>query len=354
MAEPFPAGIAGYGVYIPRWRVSSRILAEHWGHTRGARKAPLVEKSVPGPDEDTVTMAIEAARNALSAAGLAPEKLGAVWVGTESKPYAVKPSSTIVAEAIGAGPLLSAADFEFACKAGTEALRAALGFVGARMCEYALVIGMDTAQSRPGDELEYTAAAGGGAMIIGPREEALATVDASLSFVTDTPDFYRRQHAHFPEHGRRFTGQPAYFHHSRNAAERLLSDMCAKSGDFTYAVFHQPTPAFPRQIAKQLGFTSEQIAPGVAVGDGIGNTYAGNVFLGLAATLDVAKPGDRILCVSYGSGAGSDAFAITVTELIEARRDMARSVGRYLGRRADVPDYATYLRLAGGLGEGAL
>ncbi len=67
-------------------------------------------------------MSIEAARNALARAGIDPELLRAVWVGSESHPYAVKPSSTIIAEAIGASPHIQAADMEFACKAGTEAM----------------------------------------------------------------------------------------------------------------------------------------------------------------------------------------------------------------------------------------
>ena len=128
---------------------------------------------------------------------LAPEidpcELRAVWVGSESHPYAVKPTGTIVAEAIGAVPSIQAADFEFACKAGTEAMVAAMGLVGSGMADYAMAIGMDTAQGRPGDALEYTAGAGGAAYILGPAEESLAEIEAVYSYVTDTPDFWRRQ-----------------------------------------------------------------------------------------------------------------------------------------------------------------
>ena len=91
-----------------------------------------------------------------------------MWVGSESHPYAVKPTSTIVAEAIGAVPNTQAADWQFACKAGTEAMQAAIGFVGSGMAHYALAIGMDTAQGRPGDALEYTAGAGGAAFLRRP------------------------------------------------------------------------------------------------------------------------------------------------------------------------------------------
>ena len=117
-------------------------------------------------------MAIEAARSALARAGMSAEQLSAVWVGSESHPYSVKPSGTIVAEALGATPWVSAADWEFACKAGSEALTAGMGMVGSGMAEYVLAIGADTAQGRPGDALEYTAAAGAAALLVGPAERA--------------------------------------------------------------------------------------------------------------------------------------------------------------------------------------
>ncbi len=149
-----------------------------------------------------------------------PALIRAVWVGSESHPCAVKPTSTILAEAIGATPYDQAGDWEFACKAGTEALQAALGFVGSGMGRYALAVGADTAQGRPGDALEYTAASGGAAFIVGPAEEALAVVEGSLSYVTDTPDFWRRAYQRYPSHGGRFTGEPAYFKHITEAAAR--------------------------------------------------------------------------------------------------------------------------------------
>jgi len=336
-------GIVGYGAYVPRPRVATRVIAAAWGKDDGAR-LPVQEKSVPAADEDTVTMAIEAARGAVARAGVDPGDIRAVWVGTESKPYAVKPSSTIVAEAIGATPWVSAADLEFACKAGSEAMQAALAFVGSGMADYAMGIGMDAAQSKPGDHLEFTAAAGGAAFLFGPADRALATVEASTSYVTDTPDFFRRQHMHYPEHGNRFTGEPAYFTHSRGATHGLLESLGRRAQDYRWAVFHQPNPKFMRRIATEMGFTEEQITPSAVV-DRIGNTYSGASLLGLAAILDVAAAGDRIFFCSYGSGAGSDALSLTVTERLAAARDAAPAVRDYLDRRQAIQDYGEYLRV---------
>jgi hydroxymethylglutaryl-CoA synthase len=252
-----------------------------------------------------------------------------------------------VAEAIGAVPHTQAADWQFACKAGTEAMVAAIGLVGSGMARYALAIGMDTAQGRPGDALEYTAGAGGAAYILGPAGEALATIEATYSYVTDTPDFWRRPGAKYPEHGQRFTGEPAYFKHIQSAGQAMLDATGAQPQDFKFAVFHQPNPKFPERVAGMLGFTKEQIAAGQLVSV-IGNTYAGAALIGLSAILDVAQPGDRIFMVSYGSGAGSDAFILRATPALLERRDRAIKTQEYIARRTEI-DYATYVRFRGKL-----
>jgi hydroxymethylglutaryl-CoA synthase len=338
-------GIIGYGAYVPRYRLPATEVSRVW--TGGFGGIPIKEKSVPGFDEDVATMSIEAARNALRRGLIDPEEIRAVWVGSESHPYAVKPTSTIVAEALGIVPHTQAADWEFACKAGTEAMVAAIGLVGSEMANYALAIGMDTAQGKPGDALEYTAAAGGAAYLLGPAEESLAVIESTYSFVTDTPDFWRREYQKYPEHGQRFTGEPAYFKHITSAAEIYLEATNTSSQDYKYAVFHQPNTKFPTRVAKSLGFSSEQIAPGLLVPQ-IGNTYSGAAIIGLTGILDVAEPGDRVLMVSFGSGAGSDAFGIRVTEKITERQNLAPKTQIYIARRTEI-DYAMYARMRGKL-----
>ncbi len=339
-----PVGIIGYGAYVPRYRLPAREVARVWVGGR-ASGLPIKEKAVPGLDEDVVTMSLEAVRNALKRAGIDPAEIRAVWIGSESHPYAVKPTSTIVAEAIGAAPHVQAADMEFACKAGTEAMVMAMGLIGSGMARYAVAAGLDTAQGKPGDALEYTAAAGGAAFIIGPADESLAIINASYSFVTDTPDFWRREYQRYPEHGNRFTGEPAYFKHSTAAGKTLMEEMGTKPADYQWAIFHQPNAKFPQRTASLLGFTPEQIKPGL-LSPVIGNTYAGAAIIGLTATLDIAQPGDRILMVSFGSGAGSDAFDITVTDKLLERRDKALKTQDYIARRTEI-DYATYSRFRG-------
>lgn len=334
-------GIVGYGAYVPMYRLQASEINRLW---KGAG-APVEEKTIVAPDEDTVTIAVECAKQAVRRGGIDPALIGAVYVGTESKPYAVKPSGTIVAEAIGATPNVSTADYEFACKAGTEAMQNCIGLVGSGMQKYAMAIGADTAQGRPSDALEYTAACGGAAYIFGERSsETVAYIEASCSYVTDTPDFWRRSKEMYPRHGNRFTGEPAYFKHILGASKNILQETGYKPEEFKYAVFHQPNTKFPIRVARTLGFTMDQINPGL-VAPKVGNTYAGSTPVGLAATLDIAESGDRIFAASYGSGSGSDAFVLTVQDAIEEKRDGPK-LASFIERKKYV-DYATYLRFRG-------
>jgi hydroxymethylglutaryl-CoA synthase len=337
-------GIVSYGVNVPNYRVRVEEIANTWGMNAGAIKKGLnVEsKSVPAPDEDVITISVSAARQAMERSAVTPTQLGAIYVGSESHPYAVKPTATIVAEALAATPNLTAADFEFACKAGTAAIQTCMGLVGSGLIEYGIAIGADTAQGAPGNMLEYTAAAGGCAIIIG-KDKIIATINETLSYTTDTPDFWRREGMKYPSHGERFTGKPAYFKHIVNCGKELMAKCGTTPEDYNYAVFHQPNGKFPISVAKMLGFSYEQIQTGLLT-PFIGNTYSGASMLGLAAILDIAKPGERIFMISYGSGAGSDGFDITVTDEILNFDRTENVLLENMIKSSKYIDYATYVK----------
>jgi hydroxymethylglutaryl-CoA synthase len=340
-------GIIGYGAQIPRRRIKVEEIAKVWGADAPSYKQGLGlrEKSVPGLDEDSITLAVGAARNALARAEIDPRDIGAIYVGSESHPYAVKPSGATVAEAIGATPDCHCADFEFACKAGSEGMFVAYGLVKAGLIKYGMGIGADTSQGAPGDALEYSAAAGAAAFIMGADDDKLvATIDETYSFMTDTPDFWRREHQFYPSHAGRFTGEPAYFRTVTGAVNGILKKSGMKPADFQYAIFHQPNGKFPLRVGKRLGFTTEQIDTGRLVPT-LGNTYSGSSPIGLTAVLDVAKPGDRVFMCSYGSGAGSDAFIYTVRERVLEARELAPKTRWLLDKHVRYIEYGEYAKL---------
>ncbi len=340
-------GITGYGSYLPRYRIKVEEIAKQWGRDAAAvqRGLLLKEKTVPNTDEDTITISVEAARNALLRADVDPSEIGALYIGSESHPYAVKPSGTVVAEALGVVPEVHIADYEFACKAGTEAMFVAFSLVKADQVKYAMAIGADTSQGAPGDALEFSASAGGSAFIFG-QDKIVAELLETYSYTTDTPDFWRREGAFYPLHGGRFTGEPAYFKHIMGASQGILHKSGLGPEDFAYAVFHMPNGKFPLTVGKKLGFKKEQLEPGWIV-PLMGNTYSGLSPTGFSATLDIAKPGNMILLVSFGSGAGSDAFVFKVTERIDEVRDKADKVKDMLEKKRIYVDYGQYAKFRG-------
>lgn len=309
-------GIVSYGTYIPKYRIKLADIAAAW------KKEPkdvigslgIDEKAVPAGDEDAVTIALDAALHCMDTFRGTPEDIEVLFVGSESHPYAVNPTSTIVGELLGVGHNYLAADLQFACKAATTGMQAIAGLIAAGHARFGMAIGADTAQSKPHDAMEYTSGAGGAAVLLG-KEKLLAKLLADTSYSSDTPDFWRRDGIRYPSHAGRFTGEPAYFAHVMGASRRLFEMTKTKPEDFDWCVFHMPNGKFPRDVARRLGFTKEQLAPSLTV-DHIGNPYSASAMIGLAAVLDQARPGQKIFMVSYGSGAGSDGFIWQVTEEI--------------------------------------
>jgi hydroxymethylglutaryl-CoA synthase len=338
-------GIVGYGVYSSKFRI----------------KDGGIERAVPFIDEDSVTAAVEAGKLALIHSALDSSWIGKIYVGSESNPYAVKPIAAKVAQVLQLGEqdgdiqAIDAIDTEFACKAASSMFKDACALVNYPQSNinYAMVIGADNSQAAPrgcpGGELDAFVGYGGAAYIFG-KKDVIAQVEAWYSCTSDTPDFWRRDGAPYPMHGGRFTGDPAYNKHVKNAAVKMMEKTNTKPADFAYFVPHQPNPSFPVRIAKELGFKEEQFAPAIQM-QKFGNTYSGASLVGIAAVLDIAKPDDQILMASYGSGAGSDAYILRVTKQITEKRTRQKINVKTLAENPFIEfvEYATYRRLKQGM-----
>lgn len=350
-----PVGIVGYGTALPKFAILHSEIDAANTAANGVQ-----QKTVPELDQDSATLATAAAYEALQRVQMfhslhaldnehnakttdqITQEIQSLFIGSESHPYAVKPTGTIVLAALGLSPHMSMANLEFACKAGTQALQIGLNYIVAGMGKYSLAIGSDTAQAEPGDALEFTAGAGAAAYILGSGSDVIAKVLATTSYATDTPDFWRRAREPFPQHAGRFTAEPAYFKHVEAATQRILEENNIRAQEISYCVFHTPNGAFPLKVAKRLGFTKEQVEPSLVVRS-IGNTYSAASLLALAAVLDIANPGEKIVMTSYGSGAGADSFLLCVTDKILAYRKSTSWSLRDKIKQLHHISYASYL-----------
>jgi len=330
-------GIQSYGFYIPQYRIRVADIAQAWGKNTHEIEAALgvKEKTVATAAEDSLTMAYESSSMAMDSS---IKNIGALFFGTESPAYAVNPASTILGELLNIGNHYLAYDTQFACKAATGAIISGLALVESDQIESALIVASDKATGKPHDALEYTAASGSVSIIVGKKNPIL-TVEGWSSYSSDTPDFWRREGIKYPSHGGRFTGKPSYFRHINGSVKDVLRKTGLNSSDFTYAVFHMPNGKFPVQIATQLGFTHEQIKKSL-ISSELGNSYTASALMGLVATLEFVKPGERILFASYGSGAGSDAFVFQATDEIKKKR---HAFAEKMNKKIYI-DYSTYLK----------
>lgn len=335
-------GILGYGVYIPKYRIKKEDISKVWGGGAPGIK----EKSVVGFDEDATTMAIEAAQNAISHAGIDASEIGALYVGSVSSPYVSKSMAVIIGEVLGVSGGASVADFGGSPKSSTTALQACLDFIESGRGKYALVIGTDWQLGAPGDSLEHSLGAGAAACLLG-NDNKIAEFEDSYFLPTSLTGTWRTDGDQFvsryddPRY-ERFGGYPKII---VDAAKGLLKKMGKTGSDFIYAAFTQPDAKSAATAAKKLGIKSDKM-PSSVVSPLCGDTGSSSALIELAAALDQAKPGERIILASYGSGAGSDAFSLVVLEDVDKKRDKATRVQYYLENKEYI-DYCTYEKTIG-------
>ena len=331
-------GIMGYGVYVPWRRLKTEDLTKAWG----VQAAGIAELSVTAPDEDAITMAIEASSNAIKHAGLEPYKVDALIFGAELKPYSVKPSSTVIAEALGLMPKSATFDIEFSCKSDVSALNVGISLVKSGLAEHCLVIGCGVPQGQPSDEQEALTSAGAAACVISEKDNSIAYFEDTYSNTRDIPDMWKREGDRYIRHGWRYESDIGYAEHITSAVREFLEKMAFKTTDINHVIFYQPDGRLPLGLGKTLGFTDNQLTAGLIVSL-IGNVRSGSILLGLSAVLDKAHPGDRILVASYGTGGGSDVFSLVVQEKILERRGKAPTFESIINRKKYI-DYITFLK----------
>ncbi|MFC1999422.1 hydroxymethylglutaryl-CoA synthase [Chloroflexota bacterium] len=334
------AGIIGYGVYIPRYRIKQSDIAVPWGGFA------LGEKAVCGWDEDIITMAAEASSNSIKHAGVDPVQIGAVYLGTASSPYIEQYVAPILAETLELRPQTTVMDFCGSINAVSAALLACLDAIEAKRINLGLVIGTENRVVGPGTEGEQNLGASAVAMVVGNG----STVADFNGIGTYSTLFYDRWQAvkdgwvsNYFDY--RFAREFGYQKHIAEACRGAMEKAGTQSSDYARVVLQQPDGRTPALAGKELGTKPDQLLPDMSAG--LGDLGGCSAFVGLAGVLDAAKPGDKILVASYGSGS-SNAFSMTVGSLIDQKRDKTAPLLKYLNRKEYV-DYPTYLRLSGNL-----
>ena len=310
--------ILSCGTYIPSNRLKiTDIEVAHNFEAGSMSGLGLTEKAFAGIEEDTLTMAYESSKLAINRINnYNTQDIQAVYVGSETHVYAVKPTSSILAGFLNINNAHFSADLEFACKAGTAAMQVVYNMIKAGSIESGLVSAADVAKGSPSDLLEFTAASGASSFILGDfakySEQAIALIVDTVSYTSDTPDFWREESEIYPTHTGRFSGT-SYEKTVSKTIHLLLEKTGLNVTDFDHVVLHMPNGKLPLTTGLKLGFSKEQLSIGLMVSS-IGNTYSACTLIGLSNVLEHISGKKRVLVCSYGSGAGADAFVIETVE----------------------------------------
>jgi 3-hydroxy-3-methylglutaryl CoA synthase len=331
-------GIISYGAYIPLWRLSRDAIAEAWesASTGG-------ERSVANNDEDTITMATEAAIDCLG--GLKREKVDGLYFASTTSPYKEKECSTLVAMAADLRPEIITADFGNSLRAGTEAFRAALDAVVSGSASQVLVTASDCRMGYPRSNYEQTFGDAAAALLIGNTAKPAVIMEGSHSLSNELYDVWRLDKDIYVQSWEdRFIIEHGYTENMERTISGLLRKKALSVKDIAKAVLYAPTSRAQQGLARRLGFDIKTQLQDLLISN-VGITGCAHALLMLVAALEEAKAGDKILVASYGSGC--DAFLLSVTEEIAGVRGNRRGVKGYLDSKRSLSSYARYLSYRG-------
>jgi hydroxymethylglutaryl-CoA synthase len=327
-------GITSHGAYVPMLRLPLAAIAG------GGRKAIAGggEKAVANFDEDSVTMAVSAAMNCLE--GIDRASVDAVYFASTSHAYKEKQAASIVAKALDLRRDVVTADFGDSLRCGTTALRAAVDAVKAGSARNVLLLASDCRMGAPRSALERTIGDGAAAFLIGAADVA-ATIEQHYFIADEIIDVWRTESDSFVRTWEdRFVVEHGYTHNVVEAVKGLLHKSGLPAKDFSKAVLYAPDARSLGGVARAVGLESKTQVQDPLFGK-LGNTGAAFAPMLLAAALEEAQPGSRLLLANYGDGA--EAFSVGITEHV-AKLWSKRGMRWHMERRAELSDYDKYLR----------
>lgn len=295
------AGISAYGVYVPARRMPLAMLSG-----RPAKEAGP-EKAVAWFDEDSVTMAVEAARNCLE--GVDRSDIDMLLFATTTYAFSEKQGSAIIAKVLSLRSSLRAADISHSLKSGTQALLIALDAVTSGNAKKVLVIAADCRMGAPGSGLDNNGGDAAVAFLVS-ADKVIATVENSVTLSSELIDVWRRDGDRFVHNWEdRFVVEHGYLENSSAAAKQLFEKSRIDPASLSKAVLSAADSRSHKTLAAQLGVKATLVDPLIGRVGACGTAHA---LLQLAGVLDSAASNDSILLVNYGDGA--DALLIKVAQ----------------------------------------
>ncbi|MEE8471181.1 MAG: 3-hydroxy-3-methylglutaryl CoA synthase, partial [Dehalococcoidia bacterium] len=328
-------GITSYGAYIPWHRMDRQLFLKAWGGF-----AMPGERAVAYYDEDSVTMAVEAAMDCLG--DVEPDIVDGFYFATTTSPYKEKLCSATMALALHLRRDIQTADIAGSLRSGTTAVGFAIDAIRSGRANAILVTASDTRMALPSGMTEQALGDGAGALLWG-NENVIAEVVDSYSISDELAATWRHEDDTFIRYWEdRMVMDESYSKVMPEAISGIMKRSGLSPGDFTRVVFDPPGDVRRHgRVAADLGFAPGQLLNPADLFMTVGLLGSGMSFMMLVCALEQAKPGDKILFAGYGNGA--DAFVLQVTDAIEKIGER-RGFRKHLESKMMMDNYNSYLR----------
>lgn len=329
-------GITSYGAYIPWYRMNRKLIFEQLGWFNPANAAHARgEKAVANYDEDAITMAVAAALDCLQKKDR--NCMDGFYLASTSMPFAERQNAVIASDGLDCKSGVRTADFSGSTRAGTTALLAALDAVNDETS--IMVCAGENRLAKPGSAQELTYGDGAAAFLTGSKD-IIAEFKGSYSVSHDFIDFRRTSTEKFIHAWEeRWIREEGYSKIIPEAVNGLVKKYNQNIADFSKIIIACPVTGALNGIAKRIGATPEQLQDNMIAN--IGDTGSAMALMSFVAALEEAKPGDKIMVVSYGSG--SDALYFEITDKITTAKKGTKGISGHLAVRNDINVYGKYL-----------
>ncbi|GAX88447.1 OB-fold domain-containing protein [Effusibacillus lacus] len=328
------AGIVSYGAYIPYYRLERKKMAEAFGE-----RAMVGERAVANFDEDSVSMSVNAALDCLQE--FAGREVDGVFFATTTAAYEEKQAAGTVAAALDLKSNVRVADVTGSLRASSAAMLSALDMVRAG-AKGALAVTADCRLGAPQGQNEQLFGDGAAAFLFGSGDDVIAKAVAVHSHSREQIGGWRNKGDKFVHSWEERFVQTVYGETVGASVRGVLETAGMQPGDFSRIVMAGPAPKAQMAIAGMLGFQKEQFQDPLT--DSVGMTGTAHAPMMLVAALEQARPGDKILFVSFGEG--SDAIVFEVTAAIE-RLPRRLGISGHLASKSNLIRYADYLKWRG-------
>ncbi|HTQ14292.1 MAG TPA: 3-oxoacyl-[acyl-carrier-protein] synthase III C-terminal domain-containing protein [Rhizomicrobium sp.] len=337
-------GITSFGAYIPRLRLQRKAMAEanRW-FAPNLMVAAKGERAMANFDEDAVTMAVEAGRDCLPAADAAADRahVDMAYFASTTMPFSDRQNAGIVARALNLREDISAFDITSSQRAGTSALIAALDAVNAGRAKSPLLVAGEKRKARAASAQEMAYGDAAAAFTLG-GDKVIAKALGSHSVTVDFVDHFRGSDEDF-DYGweERWIRDEGYSKLVPAAIRALLEKTGVKGADIAHLILPCPFARLDQSLAKASGIDPAKVRDNLA--SNVGDAGAAHALLMLAAALEAARPGEKILVAQFGQGVDTLLFEAT-----PALADIKRGgVSAALRRRKEETNYNKFLGFNG-------